>query len=254
MSGKPTEQPSAKKAAAKTAAKPLGTAVSAPVSAEQVASYLRQNPNFLRENPELLDAMTAPERNHGDGVIDLQQAMVERLRLENDKLRREREDLVINARSTHVSTTRIHKSVVALLSATSFEQFIERITTDLAVILDLDVVVLGVENTVDGQMNVAPGGIKRLPEGMVAMIFGDQRRVVLRAVVSGDPEIFDHAASLVRSDALIRLNISKVTPPALLAFGTRAPGHFDSSQATELLSFLGHSIELLARGWLQLPE
>ena len=79
--------------------------------------------------------------------------MVERLRLENDKLRREREHLVVNSRGTLATMTRVHKSVAALLGATSFEQFIERITTDLAAILDLDVAILGVENTADGQMN-----------------------------------------------------------------------------------------------------
>ena len=249
MSRKPTGQ-----ASSKPGDKPLGTALSTPVTVEQVAAYLRQNPTFLKDNPELLDAMAAPEREHGDGVVDLQQAMVERLRSENDKLRTERDHLVINSRNTLVTATRVHRSVVTLLAATCFEQFIERITTDLAATLDLDLAILGVENTADGQMNVAPGGIKRLPEGMVEMIFGTQRRVVLRDDISGDPEIYGHAASLVRSDALVRLSISSITPPALLAFGTRSPGHFDSTQGTEMLSFLGHSIELMTRGWLQLPE
>jgi uncharacterized protein YigA (DUF484 family) len=250
MSGKPTEQVESGKGANKA----LGTALTTPVTGEQVAAYLRQNPGFLKDNPELLDAMTAPSKDHGEGVVDLQQAMIERLRGEIEKLRQDRDDVVVNARNNLSTATRVHKSVVALLAATSFEQFIERITTDLAAILDLDAAVLGVENTIDGQMNVAPGGIKRLPEGMVASIFGDQRQVALHSDISGDPEIFGHAASLVRSHALIRLRISSATPPALLAFGARTPDHFDSSQGTELLAFLGDSIELLTRAWLQLPE
>ena len=35
--------------------------------------------------------------------------------------------------------------------------------------------------------------------------------------VVGDPELFGPGAALVRSDALVRLTISSVTPPALLS-------------------------------------
>ena len=72
--------------------------------------------------------------------------------------------------------------------------------------------------------------------------------------VEGDPEIYGGAADLVRSDAVLRLSISKVAPAGLIAFGTRHPGYFHAGQGTELMSFLGRVIEFGIRSWLDLPK
>src|SRR3546814_9573997 len=71
--------------------------------------------------------------------------MVERLRRENAELSDLRNDLVATGRSNLAIQSRVHEAILALLRAASFEEFVETITTDLAVILDLDVVTIGVE-------------------------------------------------------------------------------------------------------------
>ena len=50
------------------------------VTAAQVAEYLRQHPEFLVRHPDLLDIQIVPGRRKAEGVVDLQQFMVERLR------------------------------------------------------------------------------------------------------------------------------------------------------------------------------
>ena len=62
------------------------------------------------------------------------------------KLRTEQDDLLANSRDNLSTQDRVHKAVLALLAAKSFEQFIEIVTTDLAVLLDVDVVTLCVES------------------------------------------------------------------------------------------------------------
>jgi hypothetical protein len=62
------------------------------------------------------------------------------------------------------------------------------------------------------------------------------------------------AASLVRSDALVRLKVSRHAPAGLLALGARRPGVFHPGQGTELLVFLGQVIEHVIRAWLDLEE
>src|SRR3546814_19800428 len=54
-------------------------------------------------------------------------------------------DLVATGLSNLAIQSRVHEAILALLRAASFEEFVETITTDLAVILDLDVVTIGVE-------------------------------------------------------------------------------------------------------------
>ena len=230
------------------------TKVAPEVTESQVAAFLRRDPDFLRRNPQLLDAMEAPGREQGDGVVDLQQVMVGRLREELGELRQQRDELLAMGRSNLSSQARIHKVVLDLLAARSFERLIETVTTDLAVALDLDIVALCVERPSDGAPTPPVAGVKCLEPGSVDAIFGPGRGILLRGDVSGDPEVFGAGAGLVSSEAMLRLNISSATPPALLAFGSRDPEHFDDGQGTELLAFLAQTIERLIRAWLDLPE
>jgi uncharacterized protein len=224
------------------------------LTAAQVADYLRQHPEFLVRHPDLLDTQVAPGRRKGEGVADLQQFMVERLRRDIARLKADQDDLLANSRDNLSTQDRIHKAVLALLAAESLEHFVEIIDTDLAVLLDVDAVALCVE-TIDGKAKqLRVDGVHVLASGSVDRILGADRAALLRDDTTGDAEIFEAGAGLVRSDALIRLNFGDQAPPGLIAFGTRHPGYFDSGQGTELLHFLARIIEYCVRAWLDLPR
>lgn len=231
-----------------------GGALMQPVSGDQVAAFLRRHPDFLAENPDLLDVLTAPARDRGEGVVDLQQAMVQRLRGELSDMTQLRDDLVATGRSNLATQSRVHEAILALLRARSFEEFVETVTTDLAVILDLDVVTIGVEQAAEGVTWKPTAGVYCLEAGSIDALMGPGGNLLLREDIVGDPAIFDGAAGLVRSDALIRLRISDNTPPALLALGSRQSGAFHGGQGTELLSFLSQVLEVTFRAWLHLPS
>jgi len=225
----------------------------ASLSAKGVADYLRRNPDFLVRRPELLDALRPPARDCGDGVLDLQQFMVERLRHDLAEMVAARDTLVATGRGNLTAQARVHKAVLALLDARSFEHFIETLTTDVAVILDLDAITIGVEQTKDNGTRTQVAGVCRLEPNMVDSLLGPRQAIVLRAGIAGDPAIFGAAAGLVHSDALIRLSISPATPAALLALGSRNAEHFQPGQSTELMCFLARVMEISIRGWLNLP-
>jgi uncharacterized protein YigA (DUF484 family) len=224
------------------------------VSAAQVAAYLKRNPDFLSRHPELLDAQVSPKRHKGDGVVDLQQFMMDRLKGDVAKLRADQDEIIANSRDNLNTTERIHNSVIALLEAETFESFIDIVTGDLAFLLEVDVVSLCVELTDVTTRRPKHDGIQFLDRGAVDRLMGRNRKVWLRDEVEGDPEIYGGAADLVRSDALLRLSISGMAPAGLIAFGTRHPGYFHAGQGTELMSFLGRIIEFGVRSWLDLPK
>ena len=224
------------------------------VSAAQVAAYLKRHPDFLSRHPELLDAQVSPRRHKGDGVVDLQQFMMERLKTDVARLRTDQDEIIANSRDNLNTTERIHNAVIALLEAETFEQFIEIVTGDLAFLLEVDVVCLCVELTDITSRRPKHDGIQFLDRGAVDRLIGKNRKVWLRDEVAGDPEIYGGAADLVRSDAVLRLNISSVAPAGLIAFGTRHPGYFHAGQGTELMNFLGRIIEFGVRSWLDLPK
>jgi uncharacterized protein YigA (DUF484 family) len=223
------------------------------LSAEEIADWLRDNPEFLTQNPDLLDSLPAPARGLGGGVSDLQQALIEKLRGDLELARQRQRDLITTSRANLSSQTRIHECILTMLAATSFEELIQTVTTDFAVLLDLDVVTLCVE--ADGSELATPHlrGLHIVPAGTVQRLLGDGRAVLLRSHVDGEPEIYGGGAPLVASDALARLSISPNTPPGLIAFGSRRPGKFEAGQAVELLAFLARSLERAIRLWLKLP-
>ncbi len=239
----------------KSAARDAGAEVGdAPATAEQVAAYLRQHPDFFDRNPELLDAIAPAGDAHAAGVVDLRHFMVERLRDELAGMSALRDELVVIGRTNLSAQARVHKAILALLAARSFEHFVETLTTDLAVIVDLDVVTLGVEQNGEDVARAQNPGVYSLDPGAVDRLVGPGQSIALRETVDGDPMVFGPGAGLVVSDALLRLSISSTTPPALLALGSRAPGQFHPGQGTELLGFLARVVESCIRGWLNLPE
>jgi len=225
------------------------------LDAAAVAAYLERHPEFFTGWPDLLDrlilpSVTSPEN---DGrVVDLRGALLERQRGQLREMARLRDEMVTAGRANLQSQSRVHQAVLALLGAQTFEELIERTTSDLTAMLDLDAATLGVEQRADSLPPVRIGGVFQLERGTVDRLVGLGRTAKLRADTPGDPMLYGAAAGLVRSDALVRLEISPLTPPALLALGSRHERHFDQSQGTELLQFLGAVLSQMIRVWLEL--
>ena len=96
-------------------------------------------------------------------------------------------------------------------------------------------------------------GLVRLEPGTVDELIGRGRTVTLVDRTEGQTALFGAAASLISSQALIRLQVSRKTPPALLALGSRRAKQFHEGQRTELLTFLARALERSIRAWLNLP-
>jgi len=260
MARGPQETPKRSPARAVPAEPASATLPGGEPTAAAVAAYLRRHPGFFRQHPALLDGLELPPAGGGDGrVIDLRAAMVERLRGQVSDMTALRDEMVATGRGNQQVQARTHEAVLALLTARSFEQLIERATGDLATILDVDVAALGVERANPrGSEGALPpvrlGGVFQLEPGTVELLIGAGRQTRLREATTGDPLLYGGGAGLVRSDALVRLAISRQTPPALLALGARDEGHFHAGQGTELLQFLGAVLTEQIRAWLDLPE
>jgi uncharacterized protein len=220
------------------------------VTARHVIDYLDRHPEFLMRHPDVLERQKLPARQNGDRVADLQSYLLERLRGDVARLRSEQDDLLANSRDNLSTQDRVHRAVLSLLGAATFEQLIEAVTTDLAVLLDVDVVTLCIESETPPTAPVRYDGLFLLRPGTVDEVMGPGVEIMLRDEIGGEPAIFGGAAGLVRSDALIRLTPHENAPTGLIAFGTRHPGFFNPGQGTELLTFLARIIEHCIRAWL----
>ena len=222
---------------------------------DQVLGYLQRNPDFLARHPDLFTKLVPPARKFGNGrdvtVMDLQHFMLGRLREDVGRLEERHDALVDTSRAYLRTQSRFHAAALAILCARSFENFIEVVTTDLAMLLEIDVVAMCIECS--EVTPVRPDGIRLLPGGSIEELLGRKADVLLRENTVGERWLYGSGAGLVRSDALLRLRVRRRPPDALLALGARTPGHFHSGQATELLSFLARVLEHDIRNWLDLP-
>lgn len=233
--------------------RPVLPAAGATLTAAEVAAYLRQNPDFLVQHAELLEVLTPPSQQRGERVIDMQQFMLQHQRAEIARLKSQHRALIATSRANLASQSRVHAAVLALLAASSFEQLIQIVTTDLAVLLDADVVTIAVESSGQQRPRLSHQGVQILDPGTVDAVLGADRDVVLQSDAEGDPMLFGDGAGLVRSAALLRLSVSAAAPAGLLCIGMRRTGKFHGGQGTELLSFLARALGVTIAAWLDLP-
>ncbi|HXM70618.1 MAG TPA: DUF484 family protein, partial [Thermoanaerobaculia bacterium] len=219
----------------------------------QVLAYLRAHSGFLAQHAELLAPLLSLERESGDRIVDLQRFMAERLKRRTRELEGECQQMVALARLNLKSQARVHRAVLALMGASSFEHLIQVTTIDLPVFLGLDVSALCIEATAAPPPRCETPGVRLIDPGAVDRLLGPARDMLLRQSARGERAIFGAGATLVHSDALLRLKISPATPVGLLALGSRKEGRFHAGQGTELLGFLARAVEFSIRAWLDLP-
>ena len=219
-------------------------------TAAEIAEFLGRHPAFLAEHPHLLPLLTPPEARRGEPVLDFQRFAMARLQAELQLLRRAHDEIVGAGRANLSAQGRIHAAAIAVLGARTLEHLIEIVTDDIAVPLEVDAIVLGFE----AQDLTPPGGgargLKLFAKGRIDRWIPTGRDVLLAGPVEADPALFAGAATLVQSQALLRLQLRREAPTGILALGSRDAAKFAPGQGTELLGFLGHVVELAIRGWL----
>ena len=224
------------------------------IGGRDIIAYLRRHPDFLDRHPEALRLLGAPTREIGEDVVDFQHFQIERLRRDLARVNLEHRTLIAASRGNLASQGRVHKAVIAILAAPSFEQLLQTVTTDLGVLLDVDVVTIGVESSAAPAGRLSLNGIQLLQAGAVDALLGPERTALLRVDEPGEAPLFGAAAGLVRSQALLRLTFGRGAPVGLLCIGTRQPGRFHPGLGTEGLSFLARALGITIAQWLNPPR
>ncbi len=225
---------------------------------ERVADYLIDNPDFLAEHADLLSVMTPPKRWSGDGVIDMQGFLMERLRGEIDNLRTCAQEVIETSRVNMANQTRAHTASLAVLAATDFDHMVRIVNDDLPLILDVDVVSLGFEPADPPLPTLAAAlaseAIRPLEAGAVDDLMQAGKAILLLPEITDDGTLFGSGAGLARSAAFARLHPGRRLPAGLLALGARGADTFHAAQGTELIGFLARVLERCLTRWLEPPD
>jgi uncharacterized protein len=223
------------------------------ISEEDIVAFLKKDKTFFQRYPDLLDELDTPGSDHGRGVVDFQQALLNRLKADKNSAQKIQRELIETARANMSNYNRIQTAVLVLLEAESFEEFISVMTQDFPVLLDVDTVNLVIESTSKEIPFINQSGIRFARQGTVEKWLGTGD-ALLQNNINGAEEVFGPGAGLVKSQALLRLEISQNTPAGIMAFGSRDPEAFQPDQAIDQVGFLAQVVERCFRLWLDIQN
>lgn len=224
------------------------------ITEEQVADFLRDNPDFLSRNVDIIADQSAPERWQQNGVVDMQNFMVSRLQEEIESLRGCAQEVIETGRNNMSNQFRTHKAVLSVLNAADFDIALRTVTDEWPLLLDVDAVALCFEPSPGPTAGLVSPHTHALDLDTVNTVIGDRHDVQLFRQFPGPATIFGSASDLVRSAAVSRIYEDEAMPTGLLALGSRTPDMFQPGQGTELLAFLTKVLSLVLRRWLMPVE
>ncbi|MBV9510240.1 MAG: DUF484 family protein [Caulobacteraceae bacterium] len=206
-----------------------------------VAAFLREHPNLIREDADLLEALGLWVK--AANIVEFGPAALARLSAAKSREKAARRELEATARANFAAQAQTHAAVVDLLEARNHADLARRVD-DIARLrfgLVAGVVALETPGAVPaGWRGLGPDGANDLlGEGGLARM--------------GPPEaargLFGELGAEVGSVALARMALWEPARQAVIAFGSPDPQGFTREMGAELVAFLARVTERTAERW-----
>jgi uncharacterized protein len=218
-------------------AEDVNSKVNAELSSEQVAEFLKKNPNFFAEHDDLILDLTIP---HESGkAISLLERQVTLLRASGIEARQKLGNLLENARNNDQLFDTTRNLVLALLRARNTTELGEACQDQLGNLANIDALeVIFVQHE---HLNVADT-VRTYPPKKMMQDFKDVFR--LKRTHCGAMEkwqldiLFPTAGDSIKSTALCPV-VNNGEVFALLAFGSNGEEYFNTNLDTLFLDFIG---------------
>lgn len=208
-----------------------------------VRDFLLSNPDFVREDAELMAALA--RRDTDGGVIDLGTAARDKLVEEIHQLQALNESIVETARANLATQSQIHMALLALLEVDSLAALDRKISSRLTGALGVDVCRILIE----GHAPLKNGeSILGAAEGFVGEVLGEKVERLGPVEPGKAMALYGQQGARVKSEAVVRLDFGG--HDGLMALAARDAQLFESGQGTELLNFLARAIERMILQWL----
>lgn len=217
-------------------------------TAEDVAAYLKDNPDFFSNYPELLTEIAVPHRS--GGAVSLVERQIKALREQNEQTRKRLHELVEIARQNEELAHRMHHLVLTLIDAGDPEAVFKTLYDNLKRNFSADRAVVRLfadptAGTVAGEEFVGRGAEA---EALFKPLIDK------RLPVSGPLEarqqafLFGEQAADVASAVLVPLRGSHWG--GVMAIGSRNPDRFQEGMGVELLANMGEALSFILKSWV----
>lgn len=210
-----------------------------PVSADQVAAYLRDNADFFEQRPELLELLRLPDPK--GQAVSLLERQASILRERNTELRDRLNGLLDVARENDHLFDKTRRLTLSLLEARSAEKLFRNLLTSLAddfrsdrvslMLYDREMPILG-----DLRNQIRCVDSTALPQALNHLLRNG--KAVCGAMRLEEMEaLFKEHATDIRSAAMVPLEFQGRL--GLLAIGSKSAMHFRSSLGTLFITHIG---------------
>lgn len=204
----------------------------------EVAAYLRRNPDFLTQFPDLALVLKMP-RQLGD-TTSLASYQLDVLRDKNRSLNRRLQELVAIASENEQLVVRVHALTLALMRATSLEETLRRVVATLNEDLASDLVRV--------VLHAAPAGLSAADWLIVAPADERGLRPLLDVTARGEPlcgrlspekldALFGARGADVKSAVLM-----PIPGRGLIAVGSTDPNRFHPGMGTMFLKLIADAV------------
>jgi uncharacterized protein len=233
-------------------------ASTAPKSApDDLRDRLLADPGLILDDPQVMRALVlASERAMGGNVVDLRGVAMDRLEARIARLEETHRAVIAAAYENLASTNQLHRAILKMLDANTFEEFVLSLGGEVAHVLRVEGVALVLESAETAALGRLEPVLKVRPPGFVGhyMAMGRNvppRHIVLRQTVpEGAEGIYGHHGADLRSEVLMRLDLGTGRLPGMLAMASEDPHRFRPGQGTDLLHFFAGMFERVLRRWL----
>lgn len=211
---------------------------------EQVADYLRENPEFFVDQDELLRSLTLP---HDSGrAISLVERQVHLFREQRDTLRRELVELVSIARQNDRLFEKSKRLLMQVIEARTLNDMASAIDDSIRGDFGLDAasVLLFTDADVAGASQGALHVVRPVEarERLGSLLEGD-RAVCGQFRESERAFLFPDREEPIASVALVPLRSDELV--GVFAVGSCEPGYFDQSMGSLFLSYISDTLSRL---------
>lgn len=215
------------------------------MTAEQVAAYLQEHPDFFEENAELLAHLTVPHPHTGQ-AISLAERQMHALRGKIGQLERKFAELIRFGEENDEIGEKVHRLCLDLLTTESFDDIRQVVMTHL---LD-DFMVPHVAMRIWNSVLKKDGAEFAAVSEAVCFLAGDLSRPYCG--VPNNLEVLDwfgDAATQIKSVCLVPLT-REGRPYGLLAMGSEEPERFFPEMGTLYVTRIGELVAAAILGEL----
>ncbi len=217
---------------------------SQPLDEKAVADYLRENPEFFRNNTSLLASLEIP---HSCGsAVSLVEHQIRILRDQNSQLKRKLMDLVQVARDNNRLNERMHQLTLELISTTSLVQLLDTLRDNLLGEFKADTVnlrVTGIPDSLARECGVDSFDPEAPEFEHFESFLKSSRPQCGRFKAAQLGYLFGDQSEAIESAALVPLG--QKCAFGVLAIGSQNASHFHPGMGTLFLTHLGELLGML---------